>query len=226
MAVNYHEEDAIELIHKDNNPITNYNYLSFLPDKCPVCSYSLSPEYLLIYHKNHFTTELLCGCPREVCRSLFFAVYEGTNNPIFSRFYPYSKVEKDFPEEVIELSPDFVEIYSQAYHSEQEGLDMICGVGYRKALEHLIKDFTIQQYPDDADKIEKMPLQQCIQKYIEQSDIKDMAERAVWLGNDETHYVRKWGDKDIKDLKNLIDLTVYYLSMTLKARQYREEMVR
>lgn len=53
-----------------------------------------------------------------------------------------------------------------------------------------------------------------------------MAERATWLGNDETHYVRKWENKDLKDLKNLIDLTVYFISMSLKALKYQEEMVR
>ena len=102
---------------------------------------------------------------------------------------------------------------------------MICGVGYRKALEYLIKDFTIGNNPDDIAKIQKMPLQQCVQKYIDHSDIRAMAERAIWLGNDETHYIRKWESKDIKDLKNLIDLTVYYLSVALKAKRYREEMI-
>ncbi|MGF6947536.1 hypothetical protein QF028_000029 [Neobacillus sp. B4I6] len=53
-----------------------------------------------------------------------------------------------------------------------------------------------------------------------------MAERAVWLGNDETHYVRKWDDKDLKDLKNLIDLTVYFISMTIKANKYKAEMIK
>ncbi len=57
-------------------------------------------------------------------------------------------------------------------------------------------------------------------------EIKGMAERAIWLGNDETHYVRRWADKDIKDLKNLIDLTVYFISMKIKAKKYKKEMVR
>ncbi|MDM5198975.1 hypothetical protein QUF79_13185 [Fictibacillus enclensis] len=71
-----------------------------------------------------------------------------------------------------------------------------------------------------------MPLQQCIQKFITEPSIKLMAERATWLGNDETHYVRKWDDKDLKDLKNLIELTVYFISMSLKALRYQEEMVK
>lgn len=35
----------------------------------------------------------------------------------------------------------------------------------------------------------------------------------AWLGNDETHYVRKWEDKDLKDLKKLISLTIHWIEM-------------
>jgi hypothetical protein len=33
------------------------------------------------------------------------------------------------------------------------------------------------------------------------------------LGNDELHYVRKWENKDINDLKKLIDATLHYISL-------------
>lgn len=67
---------------------------------------------------------------------------------------------------------------------------------------------------------------QCVQKFITEPSIKLMAERATWLGNDGAHYVRKWEDKDLQDLKNLIDLTVYFISRSLKALRYQEEMVK
>lgn len=210
-----------------SNHITSPDYLGTLPDRCPICTYSISPEYILIYFKDSWTTDLLCGCPRNECGALFFAEYHESDNQFyFGGCYPNSKAKKEFPQEVADLSPDFVAIYNQAHHAEQEKLDLICGVAYRKALEFLIKDFAIEIYPEKIEKIQRMPLQQCISTFIDQADIKDMAERAVWLGNDETHYVRKWEDKDIQDLKNLIDLTFYYLSMTLKAKKYRAEMVR
>jgi hypothetical protein len=147
-------------------------------------------------------------------------------NYFFDHFTPYSKTEKSFPEEVMRLSPEFIKIYNQAYYAEQENLDLICGGAYRKSLEYLIKDFILLLYPEDDSKIKTMPLQQCIQKYIAEPTIKHMAERATWLGNDETHYVRKWENKDLQDLKNLIDLTVYFISMSRKASKYMEEMVR
>lgn len=223
MAVDYTEN--IEFFTNERT-IDDHNYLNHLPDTCPVCSFSISPTYILIYHKDIFRSELLCGCPRNECKSLFFAVYHGDNhNCYLVNCYPYSKVKKEFPQEVADLSPDFVAIFNQAHHAEQEKLDLICGVAYRKALEYLIKDYVLKMYPEDDSKIKSMPLQQCVQKFITEPSIKLMAERATWLGNDETHYVRKWEDKDLKDLKNLIDLTVYFISMSLKALRYQEEMV-
>jgi hypothetical protein len=226
MAVDY-----IEKIHIFSNEetIVDHDYLNFLPDTCPICSYSISPTYILIYDKDEETSELLCGCPRNECASLFIAVYKSdfySDGFSLKYSYPYSKVKIKIPQEVEDLSPEFVTIYNQANHAEQEGLDLICGVAYRKALEFLIKDYVITLYPENDIKIKTMPLQQCIQKYITEPTIKNMAERATWLGNDEAHYIRKWEDKDLQDLKNLIDLTVYFISMSRKAVRYMEEMVK
>lgn len=224
MAVDYIEN--IEFF-TDKKTIDDHNYLNVLPDTCPVCSFSISPTFILIYDKDRFTSELLCGCPRNECKSLFFAVYHGDSHDYYLvNCYPNRKVNKDFPEEVSKLSPNFVAIHNQANHAEQEGLDLICGVAYRKALEYLIKDYVLILSPEEDSKVKSMPLQQCIQMFISEPTIKNMAERATWLGNDETHYIKKWENKDIQDLKNLIDLTVYFISMSRKALRYMGEMVR
>ncbi|MBP2259148.1 hypothetical protein [Virgibacillus alimentarius] len=128
-----------------------------LPDYCPVCMKSVHPEYILMHHISSESHELLCHCPNGECGSLFFAVY--TESPFdnsgdwLEHLYPHNKYIKDFPKEVIEVSPEFKEIYNQAYHAEKEQLDMICGVGYRKALEHLIKDYIIDLYPDKEETV-------------------------------------------------------------------------
>jgi hypothetical protein len=46
---------------------------------------------------------------------------------------------------------------------------------------------------------------------MESPRIKDCARRAAWLGNDETHYYRIWEDKDLKDLKLLLQLTLHWI---------------
>jgi hypothetical protein len=58
-----------------------------------------------------------------------------------------------------------------------------------------------------------MLLGKCISTYITNDMIQLTASRAVWLGNDETHFVRRWIEKDLKDLKLLIGLTVRWIEM-------------
>ena len=60
-----------------------------------------------------------------------------------------------------------------------------------------------------------MALSNCIKEYVDDPRIKSLAEKAVWLGNDETHYIRKHEDKDITDMKRFIDAMVYFISMVL-----------
>lgn len=96
-------------------------------------------------------------------------------------------------------------------------------MGYRKALEFLIKDYLTLLTPSDEDGIKKTALGNCINK-IDNTSIKQLARRATWLGNDETHYIRKWEDKDITDLKNLIDLTCSYIIMEAKSKKFLAEM--
>jgi hypothetical protein len=40
------------------------------------------------------------------------------------------------------------------------------------------------------------------------SPLRETAKRAVWLGNDETHYSRRWEGKDLQDLKDLLALVI------------------
>src|SRR5699024_2819467 len=114
-------------------------------------------------------------------------------------------------------------IYNEAFHAEQTGLSLISGIGYRKALEFLVKDYLIYLEPDDESKILEKQLTPCI-NMLDNHNIKEIARRASWLGNDEAHYMRKWEDKDINDLKKLIELTVYFISMDISAKKYLKEM--
>lgn len=73
-------------------------------------------------------------------------------------------------------------------------MSQICGVGYRKALEFLIKDYLISGESGEERKeaIKNKFLGNCIQYDVVNEQIKIVAQRAVWLGNDETHYTRIW----------------------------------
>jgi len=97
-------------------------------------------------------------------------------------------------------------------------------MGLRKALEFLIKDYICYKNPEKEIEIKKLFLGNCISIYIDNSRLKNISERAVWLGNDETHYIRKWKNQDIKDLKNLINITVSWIDTELLADKYEKEM--
>ncbi len=90
---------------------------------------------------------------------------------------------------------------------------LISGPGYRKALEFLVKDYlgSLQETDEAKKEVANWPLMAVLRKYVTDKRMLTTAERAAWLGNDETHYVRKWEDKDLEDLKNLIKLTCYWI---------------
>ena len=113
----------------------------------------------------------------------------------------------------------FIQTYLQSLTAENDGLDEIAGMGFRKSIEYLVKDWAIQSNPDDAEKINKMWLGSVIETYYD-GDLKGILERATWLGNDQTHYNRLFEEFDINDLKELIGLIMVELDRQYKMKHY------
>lgn len=193
---------------------------------CPRCKKSIQPVFLSGYiheakvEDNLYSleTHLLC----KACQSSFIAhyyVYHGGSSTFegekASYVAPNNFVEQNFKDSIKKISPQFVKIYNQASAAENYKLDEIAGIGYRKALEFLIKDYAISEHADESDKIKSMSLSQCIKRYIVYNNIKTLAERSAWLGNDETHYVRKHDNLTIQDMKEFIDALVHFILMEL-----------
>ncbi|GBF44630.1 hypothetical protein LPTSP2_39330 [Leptospira ellinghausenii] len=88
----------------------------------------------------------------------------------------------------------------------------------------MIKDYLIIKTPEEEEKIRKELLGNSIKNRISDQNIKSCAERAAWLGNDETHYIKKWEDKDINDLKILLQLTVKWIEAEILTKSYLENM--
>lgn len=189
------------------------------------------------YEKNgdfsYFEREELVGrkvnvlfqCENIKCKKIFIVHYSSRleEGQVIS-----TKVESTSPNMVIDIeqnvnistiSEKYYDIYKQAYQAELMGLTDICGMGYRKALEFLIKDYVIYLNKDeptfDKAKLLEKFLGRVIKDELDNSKVKEIAQRAVWLGNDETHYFRKWGEKDVSDLKMLIEMIVYMIEMEL-----------
>jgi hypothetical protein len=199
------------------------------PDVCPLCHHAMEfvdHEYAY-YNTDSGLAQLVHRCQKISCQGLFFANYwrpPSTNQLFFSNASPINHVPRSFSEIIQKTSKEFCDIYNQAQASESQGNLNICGVGYRKALEFLLKDYLIGLHPGKAEEIKTKFLGKCIEEYISNANIKTVAKRAAWLGNDETHYVRIWEGKDLQDLKKLVDLTVHWIEMEQLTNDVMKEM--
>ena len=117
-----------------------------------------------------------------------------------------------------------MKILQQATVVDSQNLDEVSGIGYRKALEFLIKDYCIHKNPDKAAAIRASQLGSCITNFVSDANVKQCAKRAAWLGNDEAHYERVWTSHDIRDLKMLIQLTQNWISNELLTTKYLTEL--
>jgi hypothetical protein len=196
------------------------------PDACPICHRGVLPELMTAYRSGYDTFQAVWRCPRDDCQSLFIATYKRWGSSTWELWgvAPTAPVEPDVPAVVAAVSPDFVLIYGQATTVDQAGLHHVAGAGFRKAVEFLIKDYVKRTHPEDADKIEGMALAGCIEDYVADARVKEVAKRAVWLGNDETHYVRLWEGKTLADLKHLIDLTIHWIAMERQTEDLLADM--
>lgn len=185
------------------------------PEVCPVCHVSIVAVDLSNGFLYGTRVERLYQCPNTNCQVLFIAKYQKTDQAGQSyelkSCVPFEFLTTCHSDTIKAISVDFCEIYTQAEKAEQHGLNLVAGPGYRKALEFLMKDYACMLQPDQKGAIEKMLLGLCISTYIKSDQIKAIAKRAAWLGNDETHYIRKWADKDLNDLKKLISLTLHWI---------------
>lgn len=198
-------------------------YLSKLPGECPYCHKSVYPNPLGV-NITMECLEIIFKCPNQSCGKAFIGYYDFNSVYQFNHCNIGTVQPVNFSEEIKNISPNFVEIYNEANASEHYNLLQICGVGYRKALEYLIKDYLIGKHEEEEGKIKSKFLGDCIKENISNSNIKIVAERATWLGNDETHYVRLWEGKTIEDLKKLINLTVRWIEMEEITNSIQEDM--
>ena len=59
----------------------------------------------------------------------------------------------------------------------------------------------------------------CISTYIDNEKIKTLATASTWLGNDETHYIRKNQNYNLQDLKRFIDTLVAFIEYELNYKE-------
>ena len=195
-------------------------------EQCPLCHKVIDPKIIDFFEMDDYYLDpaseieknFLVTCYCKSCKRYFHAdiaeiyyPYTQTTDYRLVHLYPQEYESCNFTKEIKELSPNFVECYEQSSYAESNNLTLIAGMGYRKALEFLIKDYSISLFPDHEEEICSLSLKKVIDKFIDHPKIKALAIAAAWIGNDETHYVRKHIEYNIDDLKAFIKAMLTYI---------------
>lgn len=197
-----------------------------VPDKCPICQYGIdmSMRNYWNWHDIHddsksFNIISVHSCPH--CHNGFVIIHHMKiqKNGCVEKSqsaYPTTAANLRVDEDIRQISPEFYKIYNQCLIAKNDGLNQLYGMGFRKALETLVTDFSIKQNPDEVDKILKMPLHSRIETYFRDSEAKTALMACKWLGNNETHYENCNTDEDLQLFEDLIEDTLYYIHRDIR----------
>lgn len=208
------------------------------PNVCPHCHFTNTPHQKF-QSKTRDTDNTDCNlqiwqCSNQDCLKLFAVVFKVENGTaVIDKTLNGSPKGPIWPDAILDLKDGktigsdgeeqtkFIKTYLQSLEAEKRGLNEIAGMGYRKSIEYLVKDWAIYKAPNDKGKILKLWLGQTISEYFE-GDLKDILERATWLGNDQSHYNKLFEEYDISELKELIGLIMVELDREKKKKHYIE----
>lgn len=195
-----------------------------IPEICPHCGKDFSPQELstVLVPNSNFSTKyaatVLCGfCNNPVYLTLY--CYPGKTTGRLTASYPAENL-LDLPKEISLLFPRFYELYRQSRLAEIKGCTDICGAGFRKALETLVKQYAAKLCPDAEALISKESLSQAIRR-IDNPRIKTLASASTWLGNDQTHFVSNHPTYDLADMKVFMKALCYYILMEEEFKRAR-----
>lgn len=193
---------------------------------CPHCGKSMSPrihagvsesDYGGPGHDN--TAALLLSC--VVCDMYFTRMFRLNELnkyglPVEVELSYNPPVDAKVPEEIDDISEKFSDIYMQSLKAKQAGLDQIYGMGLRKALEFLAKDFAIHLEPEKKEEITKNQLGYVIKNFFKDyPNIIKLFQAASWIGNDEVHYDRKIPNEDAETILQFISVIMMQVSSQL-----------
>lgn len=183
-----------------------------MPSICPRCHTAVDAKIIdsrFVDDGDRFLVKLFVTYFCPACECIFWGQYLSVNGqvPTEQSFIPQNPKPQEFSDNISSLSPQFVKIFNQAYQAESLGLLEICGIGYRRSLEFLVKDYVIHKDPSKSEEVKSLPLSKVVSEYMD-SRLGSLAKAAVWLGNDETHYSRKHPDYDLQSLKIFLKTVV------------------
>lgn len=179
------------------------------PATCPFCGYGTDATYKSkIYYSFNDGHILLAVCECTSCHKSFFFACEDAKGDLAKAacIYPNETVVPYSNDNLSAVSERFIDMYNQALKAEYNGSCELAAIGYRSALEILVKDFAIKELNEPEETASKQSLCDAIAKYLKQEELVRTADVVRILGNDYTHYKRKYPEHDFALLKKYMEI--------------------
>ena len=179
------------------------------PATCPYCDTGTDAKLM---DKSVFSFNgaklLVATCKCTACGKLFFFACTEKSESIAPNvcLFPNTTFTPYTNDILSAISERFIDMYNQALQSEFSGNIELAAIGYRSALEILVKDFAIHELNKTSDEVIKKSLCNAIGEYLNQPDLVNTADVIRILGNDYTHYQRKYPQHDFDLLKAYMEI--------------------
>lgn len=189
------------------NSLYNFSYQK--PDICPYCGLGTDAP---IKETSFFTFDrgllLVATCQCTACGKIFFFACHKTEKDFAENVSIYPSLSFTPYENPIlsKISERFISMYNQSLASEHAGNIELAAIGYRSALEILVKDYAISELGENKDRVSGKKLFDAIKDYLKQNELIATADVVRILGNDYTHYERKYPQHDFELLKKYMEI--------------------
>lgn len=174
-------------------------------NQCPFCGKFNSPKRILdMFNYTDNLKVVVLVFETTCCHKEFLSLYlieESTTKLIAT--YPTGSPDV-FPQTIQDLSPSFVKIHTQAKTAENNGHFELASTGYRNSLEFLIKDFAIKCLGKTSEEVAPKTLYKAIEDYLPNESLIKSADVVRILGNDNTHYTKKYPNLELPTLKKYL----------------------
>lgn len=185
------------------------------PATCPHCGYGVDApvieKHTLSMGNNTYILTGICRCT-HCSNTFFFACFRNlakSPDALCTLCFPSNSFVPYKNDVLSKISERFIQMYNQALNAEfNRSLDL-AAIGYRSSLEILVKDYAISELGVSEDEAGKKSLCDAIGTYLKQDELVKTADVIRILGNDYTHFKRKYPDFDFNLLK-------YYMVIFMK----------
>jgi len=134
-----------------------------IPDVCPLCHHAIVPKLVGSAYAGYYPLgmlQIIYQCTKRDCERVFIAGYKTLNDTgkvhHWKIITPIEPEPVQFSQDIYNASAMFTAVYSQAIASEAHNLTELTGIGFRKSLEYLVKDFAISQNPEKEENIKSV----------------------------------------------------------------------